>query len=211
MEIGQANAGSIQDHVFEEKKEKQFKRRRFLVSPSVQVTYIALSVIPAIIATLFCTYVLIYSGETVLRANREAPLVPIYNMRQTVENLEKVRHAGGTASEVNELKAELDTLKLFLEDGYRETLSRWNTVRLQIFCVMFWCVILIACLALVFSHRVAGPLYRLQKCIDQFVLGQDTGPIHLRKKDHYKQLASSIENLRKRLLKKGVLQKIKDM
>ena len=207
----QVNVKTERGHTLEGEMGQRWKRRRFFVNPSVQGVYVALSVIPAILATIFCTFTMIHSGETVLRGTKESPLIPVYNMRQTVENLEKVHYAGGTASEVNELKAELDTLKLFLEDGYRETLSRWNTVRLQIFCVMFWCVILIACLALVFSHRVAGPLYRLQKCIDQFVLGQDTGPIHLRKKDHYKQLASSIENLRKRLLKKGVLQKIEGM
>ena len=177
-----------------------------MVHPSVQAIYIAFSIIPAILAAVFCTYTMTHSGETVLRGAKEVPLVPIYNMRKTVQNLERDGYGGETALQIEELKGELEDLKFSLENSYQDTMKQWNVIRLQIFMVMFWCVILIGCLALVFSHRIVGPLYRLQKCIDQFVLGQDTGPIRLRKKDHYKTLAWSVEKLRKSLVGKGVLQ-----
>ena len=209
MDTQQLSAQNIKEQILEDKKKKPFKRSHFFINPSVQGTYIAFSIIPAVLATVICVYSLIYSGEIVLRAAKEAPLVPIYTMRQTVQSLEKDVYTEKATSKVKELKAELVTLKLSMEDSYRETVKRWNTIRWQIFVVMFWCLILVGSLALIFSHRIAGPLFRIGKCIDQFTEGEDSGPVLLRKRDQYKNLASSVENLRKSLVKKGVLQKIK--
>jgi hypothetical protein len=207
MDMQQLNLENVKGQVLEAKKKGQQRRRRSFINPSVQGTYIAFSIIPAVLATLFCTYSLIYSGEIVLRAAKESPLVPIYTMRQTIEELEKEGHNNKTASKVRELKTELTTLKLSLEDSYHNTKIRWNAIRWQIFAVMFWCFVLVGSLALIFSHRIAGPLFRIGKCIDQFAEGKDSGPVRLRKRDHYKNLASSVENLRQSLIEKGVLHK----
>ena len=208
----QANLEDVKVPALEKEDKRQpFKRRRFMVNPSVQGLYIAFSIIPAVLATIFCTYAMMHSGETVLRSAKEAPLVPIHTMAKVIETLEEGAAADKSASEINWLKTQMENLKLFLESSYHDTLKQWNVIRLQIIMVMFWSIILIGCLALLFSHRVAGPLYRLQKCIDQFASGQDTGPIRLRKKDHYKGLAASIENLRQDLVERGVLQRKENM
>jgi hypothetical protein len=51
--------------------------------------------------------------------------------------------------------------------------------------------------SVVISHRVAGPLYRIERTIDEVVRGEDVEQIRLRKKDdpELKNLASRINSL----------------
>lgn len=45
------------------------------------------------------------------------------------------------------------------------------------------------------SHRVAGPLYRIEKELDARIKGEKCGPIVLRKNDELKPLAARINKL----------------
>lgn len=58
-------------------------------------------------------------------------------------------------------------------------------------------VFVIAGFAIVFSHRVAGPLYRIQRTIDAVVRGEDVPRLELRRKDdpELKDLANKINDL----------------
>jgi len=50
-------------------------------------------------------------------------------------------------------------------------------------------------MALELSHRIAGPLYRLEKEINERIEGKKSGPIQLREKDELKALADKINKL----------------
>ena len=50
-------------------------------------------------------------------------------------------------------------------------------------------------LALELSHKIAGPLYRLEKELDERINGKKTGPIQLREKDELRALADKINKL----------------
>lgn len=186
-------------------KEK-YKRRKYFVHPASQGTYIAFSIIPALLASLFCTFFFIHSGELVLRTAKEKPLVPFYAIRQTILTLEKEGYTKGTEAKVIKLKAELATLKNTLEASYSETLTQWNKIRQKIILVLFLLLVLVGSIALLYSHRIAGPLFRINKCINILSEGKDTGPISLRKRDHFKELAVSLEKLRMNLKDKGLLE-----
>ena len=58
-------------------------------------------------------------------------------------------------------------------------------------------VLVIIGFAIVVSHRVAGPLYRLERTIDEVVRGEDVEYIRLRKKDEpeLKNLTTRINDL----------------
>jgi signal transduction histidine kinase len=58
-----------------------------------------------------------------------------------------------------------------------------------IILVLLWLV------ALELSHRVAGPLYRMEKELDEIIAGNKSAPIKLRKKDEFKILADKINKL----------------
>ena len=50
-------------------------------------------------------------------------------------------------------------------------------------------------MALELSHRIAGPLYRLEKELNERIEGNKSGPIQLREKDELKALADKINKL----------------
>ena len=49
--------------------------------------------------------------------------------------------------------------------------------------------------SIIISHLIAGPLFRIQRTIDQVVQGQDVEYLKLRKKDELKDLAEKINDL----------------
>lgn len=51
--------------------------------------------------------------------------------------------------------------------------------------------------ALGFSHRIAGPLYRIEKELDARISGEKTGPIQIRKNDEMQILVEKINKLLK--------------
>ena len=56
-------------------------------------------------------------------------------------------------------------------------------------------IFVIISFAILVSHRVAGPLFRIYRTIDEVVSGGDVEPIQLRKKDELKELAGKINDL----------------
>lgn len=56
-------------------------------------------------------------------------------------------------------------------------------------------VLLIWFVALELSHRIAGPLYRIEKELDQRIAGARRGPIKLRKNDEFQLLVEKINKL----------------
>ncbi len=62
-------------------------------------------------------------------------------------------------------------------------------VSMPIVLLLIWIV------ALELSHRIAGPLYRLEKELDERISGAKQGPIELRKKDELKLLVDKLNKL----------------
>ncbi|KPK38297.1 MAG: hypothetical protein AMJ78_10245 [Omnitrophica WOR_2 bacterium SM23_29] len=56
-------------------------------------------------------------------------------------------------------------------------------------------LLIIWIIALELSHRIAGPLFRIEKELDARIAGETRGPIKLRKKDEFKLLADKINKL----------------
>ena len=52
---------------------------------------------------------------------------------------------------------------------------------------------------LIFSHRIAGPIYRINKAIEMMLLGEYPKSITLRKGDHFQETAELLERLSRRL------------
>lgn len=52
-------------------------------------------------------------------------------------------------------------------------------------------------IALELSHRIAGPLRRIEKELDKMISGEKRGPIKIRKKDAFKPLVDKINKLLK--------------
>jgi len=63
--------------------------------------------------------------------------------------------------------------------------------------------VVLAIYALVISHRLAGAGYRIQAVIAEFISGKTDARIRLRKKDDFKDLAQSVNELMDQIQKKG--------
>ena len=64
-----------------------FRRRTYLVHKSSQLTYVAFSVVPALVMTIFCLYFISNHGEMILMDSREKPMVPIYELQQSLAEM----------------------------------------------------------------------------------------------------------------------------
>ncbi|MFC1807720.1 hypothetical protein ACFL0T_05055 [Candidatus Omnitrophota bacterium] len=62
-------------------------------------------------------------------------------------------------------------------------------VSLPISLIVIWFI------ALELSHRIAGPIYRLEKELDDRIEGKKSGPVNLRAKDELKSLVEKINRL----------------
>lgn len=184
---------------------KKYKRRKYFIHPSSQLKYIAFSVLPALIMSLFCTYMLIQGGELVLEVAKEKPLIPVYAMKQMINTLEKDGYSKDTAPMAEKLKGQLDMLRNTLEAAYSDTLTQWDRIKRFIFVILFCILFLVGLLSLLYSHKIAGPLFRIKKSIDLLAEGKQIPPIRLRKHDEFKELAESLDKLRNNLDKRGLL------
>ncbi len=74
-----------------------------------------------------------------------------------------------------------------------------DLVKYQIFFRLlffaFPVIFVIAAFSIVFSHRIAGPVYRFEQTLDKLIQGQDTEYIHLRKGDELNGLAEKLNEL----------------
>lgn len=57
------------------------------------------------------------------------------------------------------------------------------------------CLFLIWVISLELSHRAAGPLYRMEKELDERIRGQKQGPIKLRKNDEFKSFVDKLNKV----------------
>jgi len=175
---------------------RTFRRRTFLVNKSNQVTYIIFSVVPAMVMTIFCVYFIFNNSELILRDSREKPMVPIYNLQQSVANLDMDSCSDEHRTEIVSIKKELGILAQNLESSSEETIHHWNETRRGLYLVMVAFLFCVGLWAFIYSHRVAGPIYRIKKNIDELTRGEDIPPVILRKHDDFKDLAASLEKLR---------------
>lgn len=74
-----------------------------------------------------------------------------------------------------------------------------NLIRYQIFFRSLFFVLpllfVIVAFSIIFSHRIAGPVYRLERTLDMVIKGEDVGDIKLRKGDELQELAARINDL----------------
>jgi hypothetical protein len=184
----------------------KLKRKKFLIHPASQLKYIALSVLPALIMTLFCTYFLVATGESILKTEKEQHFVEISSISQALYNLETEGCPQGTAEELRRLMNELLPLQTILGTTHFNTFMKWKKTRFFIFAGLLSILVFIAIISLLSSHRIAGPILRMKKSVDMLCEGKDVAPIKLRSYDEFKDLAASLDKLRMKLKDKGFLE-----
>lgn len=182
-----------------------FQRRKYFIHPSSQLKYIAMSVLPALLTSVFCIYFLVRTGELALQAERAKLSVEITSFNSTIQELKTEQYPKPVIDKIQKLKKELISLNNILSVSYFDTLTEWNKTKALMFVGLFFILIFVGAISLLYSHRIAGPIVRLKNYIDLFSEGKDVPNIQIRHYDEFKELADSLENLRSSLKSKGIL------
>lgn len=182
-----------------------FQRKKYFIHPSSQLKYIAMSVLPALVTSVFCVYFLIRTGELALQAERAKLGVEITSFNATIQELKTAQYPPEVVDKVQKLKKELISLNNILSVSYFDTLTEWNKTKVLIFVSLFFILVIVGTISLLYSHRIAGPIIRLKTYIDMFSEGKDVPNIQIRHYDEFKELADSLEKLRSNLKSKGIL------
>lgn len=184
---------------------KKYKRRHYFIHPSSQLRYIAFSVIPALVMTLYCGYYMNMTGDVILRLENDRVFAKLSAIRKTLPHLEKAV-TKDTADDVKKLKNILGSFEDTILLGYQESHRKWNRAKVFVFLGLICLLLGTAILALLCSHRIAGPLYRIRLYINMLSEGKDLPPIKLRQHDEFKEVAESLDKLRVNLKKRGFLE-----
>jgi len=78
-------------------------------------------------------------------------------------------------------------------------LKRWELIVPPLLINNLIIIVIIAVIGLFYSHRIAGPIYRIRMDIEKVLAGEKDIRIVLRKKDSLKEIADSINQLIERL------------
>jgi len=65
----------------------------------------------------------------------------------------------------------------------------------KLYSTSFILLLVIAGFSIIFTHRIAGPVYHLEKTLDQLINGEDVNLIHLRDGDELQELAAKINQV----------------
>ena len=162
--------------------EKDYKRKTYVVNRQLQFRMIATFLISVLIALavftlLFVAYFWLtsQSGE-----NRMNQYFRIYNRIEVVDD-------DGNIS--------------YKSDEGRDTTNRWEVVVPPILINNILIMIVIAVIGVFYSHRIAGPIFRIKADIEKVLSGDKDVRIIIRKKDKLHDLAESVNLLLEELQK----------
>ena len=183
----------------------KYKRRKYFVHSSSQLRYIAFSIIPALVMTIYCSYYMNMTGDAMLRLGNDRIFASLSAIKHTLTRLEKAS-TKDTEDDVKRLRDILVSFEDSVLLAYQASHGKWNRAKVIVFSGLFCFLLGTAILALLCSHRIAGPLYRIRMCINKLSEGKDIPPLRLRKHDEFKELAKSLDNLRVNLKNRGYLE-----
>ncbi|MFH1397896.1 MAG: hypothetical protein ABIH27_05035 [Candidatus Omnitrophota bacterium] len=177
------------------------RRKNYLINPKIQLTYIGMCVIPALATVILATYFLVKSTEIKLYRQQESFLVGISIVDSALFQLEKAKDEATVTKRLQEAKQGLIALQSAMKYKQNQSLQALSKNRDLIILDLIAILILVGFLSLIYSHRIAGPLFRIEKNIDMLAEGKPVPPISLRRGDEFKNLAAALEKLRKKLEK----------
>ena len=81
----------------------------------------------------------------------------------------------------------------FVPDASMDLMNRLILMRFVYF--VFPIFFVLAAVTIIFSHRIAGPVYRIERTLDRLIQGENIGSMQLRRGDELQGLATRINKL----------------
>ena len=177
------------------------KRRKHLIHSSIQLKYITMSILPALILTIFCVYFLISVAKFTLQNQKESLTRELTAYEELIKQAEGRKLPRPILEHVNKLRSQMESTKRVFRNSYLNTIHEWNKAKILILVVFPTILFCIGALARIYSHRITGSMHRLTTCIDMLTEGKDIPQIKIRKEDEFQEIKKSLEKLRKKLTK----------
>ncbi|MFC1577181.1 hypothetical protein ACFL3N_02455 [Candidatus Omnitrophota bacterium] len=173
------------------------RRKRFIVDWRLQMKYAILITAPMLLLGFFSITAGFKIGQGIIQNQRQQLLTQVATVEGSIKSIEKFYPDSKTSKRV---LGDIRKLKLFLQNliGVNIYELRRLTKMMVFVTVIFVLASLFFSLAV--SHRIAGPIFRLEKIIYLIAKGQKTTPVRTRATDEFKSLTAALEELRKKLL-----------
>lgn len=181
------------------------KRKRYLIHPSSQFKYMAMSVLPALFMSIFFIYFLQKSGQLLLQKEEALIAVSSSSIEETIAELASGKYSKELGRKIDLFEKKLKIFKEVLRLQHFRTVEEWARINMSLLVILGLVLFCVGAISLLYSHRIAGPICRMKKSLDQLSEGRDISAVTLRRYDEFKELAGSLEKLRKVLLEKGFL------
>jgi peptidoglycan hydrolase CwlO-like protein len=98
---------------------------------------------------------------------------------------------------MNTLLTRIETVEN-LPFAMHQLISNINSVLLKAIGVVFVSLLIFAAaFEIIHLHRIAGPMHRIEKVLEELSQGKRVGPIRLRKKDFFQNIAESLNKVMK--------------
>ncbi|PKN52771.1 MAG: hypothetical protein CVU55_05985 [Deltaproteobacteria bacterium HGW-Deltaproteobacteria-13] len=179
-------------------------RKNYFISFSIQFKYILISVLPVLLMSLLCIYFVMDSGKSIEKQQTKI-IAELSSIDAALKQIQAVSLPKDAQNQLAIFAKKLSILQDELNIQYYYLVEEWAKIRMQLLAVLFLGIICVSVISIIFSHRIAGPIFRLQKAIEAMQEGRDTGGIKVRPSDEYLALADSLEKLRVVLKDKGCL------
>ncbi|MDD5730648.1 MAG: hypothetical protein PHN57_05925 [Candidatus Omnitrophica bacterium] len=181
------------------------KRSAYFIHPSIQLRFITMTVLPTFLMSIFCIYFLFASGERTMKNEKLRLAKETALLKDTLQKIESAQGGLDSARKNAILKHDVQILQYNLEKQYFKDLGDWIDVKLTLLIIMPLILMCVGIMALLYSHRIAGPLSRMGKCMDMLAQGKYIPAISFRKYDEFKEVGEAFERLREKLEKKGLI------
>jgi HAMP domain-containing protein len=180
-------------------------RKRYFVNFSIQFKYIMMSVLPVLLMSLLCIYFIIQSGELLVEKQKSKIVEEFSSIDKNIKQMQTVNLPKDVNNQLEIFSKKISILQEELKIEYYNLVEEWAKTRMKLLAVLFAGILFVGIVSLIYSHRIAGPIYRLKKSIEALQEGKEIGCIKLRPADEFQDLADSLEKLRVILKSQGYL------
>jgi nitrate/nitrite-specific signal transduction histidine kinase len=166
-------------------KSAPFQRKHYFINRKLQGRYMLTFFIPMVVMLLFMLFTLYFATRTIIDTTTHL-------VQRNVENTVALQLQDQPNPSAEKYKAVIDdisgTIRGFSES--KEFKHEMVGTLLWVFGIgLFLVIIQIVLLTIFFSHKVAGPIYRMECECHEVIDGRYTSEIHLRKGDDLQNLA----------------------
>jgi hypothetical protein len=179
-------------------------RKRYAVNLKFQLKYSAMAVLPILVLGFFIISMTFNISRSVIVSQKQQLMSQISFLEQALNFLNKKETDRKT---IEDLKISVRNLKALSQDLIRLNIVGWAGLNQTFLLGLGIFVIGGILLGIMISHRVAGPVFRVQRLLNEFSKNVDIPPIKVRPTDEFQELFAAIEEIRRQSVENKALRR----